>query len=152
MKIKEAVNRITWRLSNGWKANENDIKALETIFEFIDNEVNKKPDGLTNLFAKLYISYLGELHKFYRADVFSNIPQNEINRILSDDIFKVMHKYQEDLKVAEMASMAIKKGIFKHPASMTKDEKSKIEDVELIPMDEIQDNLTTMINLVINKL
>lgn len=104
MNTKNAIERIVWRMNEGgWKSNENDEKAINTIIDFF-NLKEKQQINDYELFAKLYIRlYLLELNHF-KATVFSTIPKKSIDDYLSRDLTSIITEFTQNLNDSEKYS------------------------------------------------
>ena len=58
MKVNKAIQRIQWRMNEGgWKANENDIEAINSIIDHI-NDSNRNLVQQNDLFARLFVEVM----------------------------------------------------------------------------------------------
>lgn len=129
MNIEKSVRRIAWRLSNGWKANQNDIDAVNEIIEFV-NAKQKEQIKDNQLFAKMYIHIYGEYLKFYKATVFDEIPQKELHKILDTPLSEIIENFKKDLNDSERYEIMKSLGMEdKHPATRTDQEKQKEKEI-----------------------
>jgi len=151
MTIENAIKHFEFKLKNSWKPTATDIQAYNAILEyktkkdsqqFIDNQ----------LFGKLYITYYGELLKYYRATVFDKQPQKDLEDVLSDTIEKVIQDFIIKANDVERALEYTIEGVLKHPLQWTEQDKANI-NMKKPPniYDETVDNLTAMVNNAINK-
>lgn len=70
MKIDKAINRFTWRLTEGgFKGNQTDEDAINTIIEFV-NESRKETLNENQLLAKLFIEVWKRTLKIQKKRVF----------------------------------------------------------------------------------
>lgn len=159
MTINDAVKYFHFMLSQGhWKKTNKSQEAFNTILDFV-NDKQKEQFNDNQLFAKLYITFYGELLIYFKSSVFDKIPLKEINRICDEPIELSIKKFIQKATDAEAMSIMKEKGIpFKHPRSMTKEEKKKWDEVDIMKLglpvmtyEEAKDNLTAMINLALNK-
>lgn len=157
MTIKKALEHFKWKFQNKWKPTEADLKALDCIIDFV-NDKHQQQFNDNQLFAKLYITFYGELLIYFQSSVFDKIPQREINRICDEPIELTIKKFIQKATDAEGMSIMREKGIpFKHPRAMTKEEKKKWDEIDIIKFglpvmtyEEAESNLTSMINLALN--
>ncbi len=97
MSIKKAVQRIGWRIKeNHFKANKNDIQAFNTIVDYVESQEQKKFKQTPN-FAKLYLFVYGQFLRHYNANVFNQIPKQEINKILDTSFEDLLSNFHNDL-------------------------------------------------------
>jgi len=149
MTIKKAVERITWRLSNGWKANQNDLDAVNFIVDFV-NVQNKKQIDDNQLIAKLYIYAYSSYLKHFRATVFDDIPRRELFKMLDRPIEVLIQRFTSDLNTTELYQFFQANDIkINHPILMP--DKNKIEIKEDIwDYETVKENLERDINNLIN--
>jgi hypothetical protein len=58
MKVNKAIQRIQWRMNEGgWKSNENDIEAINSIIDHI-NESSRSLVNQNDLFARLFVEVM----------------------------------------------------------------------------------------------
>lgn len=145
--IKKAVERITWRMSNGWKSNDTDIEAINFIVDFV-NITSKDNLKQNELFAKLYIWSYSQFLKKHNATVFDPIPQKELNKMLSKPIEIFIEAFRQDLNTTEQYQSFVKNGIpITNPQLMTDEEREKIEIItDVWDYDTIKENLERDIN------
>lgn len=166
MTVEKALNRIAWRLKNGWMANQNDVDALNSIIEFV-NQKQKEQINYNQLFAKLYVHLYGEYLKYYDATVFDKEPQIELNKILEKSLVQIIQDFRKDLNESERYLNRRNLGLSEnHPA--TRNDTQKENDTKILEglieedkingvfFDEIWDyetvekNLTIQINAALN--
>ena len=148
MTIKRAIDHFIWKFSNTWKPTKKDIEALNEIIEFVEQKHQKQfNDNL--LFAKLYITFYGELLKFYNASVFDSIPEKAINKILDTEIELIIEKFVDKANLVEQTQKQVAKHGYKHPMQV---KENLIEPLnEAMTYEEAVDNLTARINFALNK-
>jgi len=149
MTINNAVNKLTWRLQNGWNANKNDVEAINTIIEFV-NAKHENQFSNNELFAKLYISFYGELLRFYEATPFDKIPSNNLNRILDQPIENLIVKFIDKAQEVEQYLEFKNNGMIKHPLNYTSEQKAKVKIIEKMDYETTKDALVSMINLALD--
>ena len=152
--IKKAVEHFIFKLdpkNNIWKASEADGKAITQIVKFVED---KHEEQLRNnqLFAKLYITYYGELLKYYKASIFDKEPQKDLHKTLDTPLETIIDNFRATLKDIEISKTFEVNGSIRHPLEWSEQDKAniKMKKVNLIPYDEAEDNLTAMINLALN--
>ena len=67
MTINKAINHFLWKLNpknKQWKATQNDADAINEIADFAQTKLSEQFND-NQLFAKLYITFYGELLKVY---------------------------------------------------------------------------------------
>ena len=164
--INKAVNRLTWRINNGWKANENDIESINFIIDFV-NKKHEKQINDYGLFAKLYIYVYGQFLQHYKATVFDKIPEKELHKILDRPIATFIEDFKNQLNNSELYALQSELGLSdKHPSSRTQSEKDNDSEIldkvlnnkeylevfvgEAVDYETVKENLETQINNVID--
>jgi len=147
MTIKKAIEHIGWKLSNTWQPTEKDIEAYNEIVK--NYEKQKEKTYIDNqLFGKIYISFFGELLKYYNCTVFDKEPQKALHQILDTPIETIIQKFLDKANLQEQTIKHSTKNGFKHPKEV---DTSDIEpDAIAMTYEEAKENLTTMINLALN--
>ena len=156
--IKKAIDRIVWRTSNGWKANENDVEAINFLIDYV-NRTTKENVKNNSLIAKLYILAYSEQLKKYNATVFDKIPEKELLRNLDRPIEFFIEDFKNDLNTSELYTKLNDLGIsLKHPLVLSDDERKKESEILDKPIDisdiwdyeTIAEHLEMTINNIIN--
>ncbi|NNE33538.1 MAG: hypothetical protein HKN40_14365 [Winogradskyella sp.] len=157
MTITKAIERITWRLRNGWKANQNDTDAINEIINFVNEKHNQQLQDNV-LFAKLYIIVFAQMIKRYKTDVFDSIPQKELHRLLELPLKTYIERFTATLNENEYETLLKSKDlVIKHPKTFNDDEKKRLSEITLEEIKDtwdietVGDNLTTQINHAINQ-
>lgn len=156
--INKAVEHFVWKLKNTWKATDKDIDAINEIIDFIEQK-HREQFNKQQLFAKLYITFYGELLRFYRCSVLDPQPQKSINKILSMPIEQLIEIFVNKANDEEVFLRMRENGIKEiHPLLLSDEEKKEeyskfkkemLED--LLTTEEATENLTALINFAINK-
>lgn len=152
-KIKDAVNHFRYKLNpknNIWKATEKDVDNLNLIMDFVE----QKQSDYT-LFAKVFISYYGELLKYYKTDVFDKIPKKHLSEICSKPMNVVINEFIEKANESEIFSK-YKSAMLdvKHPLTWNEKEREKAKSIfssetKKMSFDEVSLNLENLINSII---
>lgn len=151
MTINKAIEHFRWKFENVWTASIDDKKAFDTIAKFI-NDKHKNQFNNHQLFAKLYITYYGELLKYYRTDVFDDIPQKELHKVLNRPLERIIEDFVKKATDIEQSLQYEVNGVLKHPLQLSSDQKESIEILDAVmTYDEAEKNLTSLINLAINE-
>lgn len=151
MTINKAIEHFRWKFENIWKASDKDKEAFDTIAKFI-NDKHKNDLNNYQLFAKLYITYYGELLKYYKADVFDDIPQKELHKVLDKPLQRIIEDFVKKATDIQQSLQYEVEGVLKHPLILSKEHKESIELLEpVLTYDEAEKNLTSLINLAINE-
>lgn len=149
--VKKAIEHFIFKLdpkNNIWKASETDIKAIKLIAEFTEEKLNQQFND-NQLFAKLYITFYGELLKYYDTTVFDNVPQKSLHQILDTPIEVLIQKFLDKANLQEQTLEHRKKNGIKHPEQV--DTSDINPDAIAMTFDEAQHNLKTMINMALAK-
>ena len=148
MTIKKALEHFEWKLSNKWQPTAKDIEAYNEIVGFTEKKLQESFVD-NQLFAKLYITFYGELIKYYNTTVFDLVPQKALHQILDTPIEVLIQKFLDKANLQEQTIEHSKKNGFKHPMQV---DTSDIEpDAIAMTYEEAVDNLTTMINGALSK-
>ena len=156
--IKKALQHFEFKFKNVWKPTKPDIDAYNTIIDF----VNKKHEDQINdyqLFAKLYITFYGELLKYYNSSVFDKEPQKAINATLNKPLSELINKFVEKANTQETMIKMLNSGIDIKDIRLKsikqiEDEAENFSFDMLEPImtyQEAEDNLTAMVNYAIDK-
>jgi len=107
MKLKEAISRLKFTISNQNKPNKTDAEALNEILKILELEQEKTiQENL--LFAKLYAFTLCELMHHYCDADFAN---KQINKILSEPIDLRIEYLEQTLKLNDYKNYFTQKNI-----------------------------------------
>lgn len=136
MTTNQAIKRFHWRLSTGkaYQPNQNDLEAYNVIAEFIE-EKQKKEIIDNQLFGRLYIYLFGEFVNYYNSSVMDEIPQKELNKLLTKDMRLLVGEVVDRLNLNELDE-SVKSGEINPPK---------------LSYDEVAENLKIMINGAINE-
>ena len=149
--VKKAVEHFLWKLdpkNNQWKATESDIKAIKQIAEFTEDKL-KQQFADNQLFAKLYITFYGELLRYYNATVFDKEPQKALNKILDTPIEILIEKFVDKANLIEQTKEWFDEAGNSHPR--LSDTSSIKPEEESMTLNEATENLTAMINMALTK-
>ena len=148
MTIKKALEHLAWKFKNSWKPTPKDIEAFNEVAEFTEAKLKQQYND-NQLFAKIYITFYGELLKYYDSTVFDPIPQKALNKILDTPIETIIQKFLDKANLQEQTIEHRKKNGIKHPKTVdTSDIKP---DAEAMTYEEAEQNLTAMINMALTK-
>jgi len=147
--IKNNVNWLYKRFKDAkeskyrsFKVSNNDFKAFLEVVEYIDILRDEKVAKNT-LFAKLYIYHLNQIIDIYNTDVFEEIPQKELSKILDIPLEAYFKRFHEKLQTNWINSMANK---------LVKTKEFPKEYVnEKYTLDFTTEKLTEMINEALNR-
>lgn len=148
MTIKKALEHFEWKLSNSWTPTKKDIEAYNEIVEFTQTKLKQQYND-NQLFAKLYISFYGELLKYYDTTVFDSVPQNSLHKILDTPIETIIQKFLDKANLQEQTIEHRKANGIKHPRIVSTEDIKP--DAEAMTYKEAEHNLTAMINMALTK-
>ena len=120
----KGLDRIIWRINNGWKANEKDQEAINEIITYV-NKTNERALNDNEIAFKMYVMLFSQYLERYEATVFDDIPQKELHKMLTIPTERFLERFTERLNKSERYTLMEQKGINKHPALMSDDEKEK---------------------------
>ena len=149
--VKKAIEHFIYKLdpkNNIWKATETDIKAIKLIAEFTEEKLNQQFND-NQLFAKIFVSFYGELLKYYESTVFDIEPAKELNKMLDMSFDRLVDKFIEKHYNIELALQIPKKDRYKHPTEL-KRLGYDIKDVERLDKETTTDQLKVMINMALD--
>ena len=132
MRIDKALNRLKWRLENGWRANKNDAEAVNTIIDFVNQSDNAQ--FLNNqLSFKMYVIIFAWYCEKYQSDVFDPIPQREMHRTLSLPAEILIEKFTSKINLSEFNELLKEKGInpIEHHKNAIKGIKNDFKDIQI---------------------
>jgi hypothetical protein len=148
--VKKAIEHFYFKLNpenNIWKATDNDVKALNLIMEFTESKLKKQYNN-NQLFGKLYITFYGELLKYYNATVFDKEPQKALHQILDTPMEVLIQKFLDKANLQEQTITHSLKNGFKHPEQVdTSDIKP---NAVAMTYEEAEANLTALVNMALN--
>jgi hypothetical protein len=158
MTITKAIQRFTWRFKNGWKANENDLEALNTIIDFINNKHNAQLANNEVAF-KLYITAFSWFIDHYKTDVFDSIPQKELHKLLNTPLEPFIKRFTDKINSRALEGVLKEKGI--NPLQVVRNAqnglKNDVSEVSVDVFDDVYDLesvsqiLQTQFNLFLNQ-
>ena len=166
MQIERAIKHFHYKLANVWNSTEPDIKAFNSIRDYFTLK-NKEQINNNLLFAKLYIYTYSQFLEKFNATVFDDIPQKELNKMLSMDLEAFIDAFTNKLNQSDLYEVIERLGLSKgHPATRndieTNSDRAKIknmskENIELISnpawnSEDVGNNLIAMINAVLNSI
>lgn len=154
MNISKAVSHFLYKLNPKnriWKATPSDQEAINTIIDFVESK-HAKDFNDHQLYAKLYITYLAELMKYYKATVFDGIPQKELHKILDQTLEQIIENFVKTATDIEQSLEYEIDGVLKHPMQLTKEQKDNVKIINpVMTYEQAKNNLTSLINLSINE-
>ena len=148
MTINKAIQHFQFKFKNNWNPTEKDIEAYNQIVEFTEAKL-KQQYNENQLFAKLYISFYGELIKYYDTTVFDNTPQKALHKILDTPIETIIQKFLDKANLQEQTIEHRKTNGIKHPRIVSTEDIDL--DAEAMTYKEAEDNLNAMINMALTK-
>lgn len=151
MNINDALKYFYFLFDKGIiNKTEKSIEAINVISKFVEQK-NEQQFNDNQLFGKLFISFYGELLRYYNATVFDKEPQKAINKILDTPIEQLIEKFIDKATILEQSKQFEIDGVLKHPKNLSKEQRESIEILEpVMNYQEAKDNLTAMINNALN--
>lgn len=167
MTIIKAIEQLEWKYKNHWNITQTDINALNTIKEFTKQKHEEQIQA-NQLFAKLYIMVFSQYIERYKTDIYDDIPQKELHKLLNKDLSVFIQRLTDRLNENEKQALFNEIGIvLEHPIIKTditkkkdlntlktalKDENSNLRfNGGIWKYEDVKDNIEMQINFVINK-
>lgn len=125
MKLKDAIQRLQWRFSQGkaFTPNPNDIEALNGIIEYINGTVKKEVNE-NEMFAKLYVKILTDYLTCLANDV--DASQKAINQTLQKPLIQLYDEFRSKYNGYAFNDFLLANGIpDKHPLLYNESEEEK---------------------------
>ena len=94
--LEKAIKRIAWRFTSNkpFTPNDNDLDALNSVIGW-SNRQQADAVKSNQLFAKLYIYHLNQTIRYFESNIFDDIPQKDLSRLLDlplDNYYSAFHK------------------------------------------------------------
>lgn len=122
MKLKEAIQRLSFTVSKQNKPNPTDAEALNKILEYVNGTI-KKEINENELFAKLYVYLLLNEVVFYKGDV--DMGQKRINEVLQIPLIDMYENFRMSFNAIALNNFLHENGLSeKHPLQYNKEEES----------------------------
>jgi len=131
MKVDEAIQRIIWRTDKGgWKANENDEEAINSIIDFV-NESRKSLVIQNDCFARLFVEVMRRTVKVQGVKVTDKNATRWIAEAMEIPFNQHVELFTKELNEQSLFEKLEKKGVeFKHPIFKTDVQKrTEVESV-----------------------
>ena len=140
----KALDRLAWRFTSKkpFTPNENDIDSLNTLIGWMNRQQSESVKN-NQLFAKLYIYFLNQTIRYFEANIFDEIPQKELNKLLDlplDNYYNAFHKELQSNNVSRVVN----------DKSINKEDLIK-EISDKYTLEECTEKLDTMINEALNR-
>lgn len=160
MKLKEAIQRLSFTVSKQNKPNPTDAQALNKILEYVNGTI-KKEINENELFAKLYVYLLLNEVVFYKGDV--DMGQKRINEVLQIPLIDMYENFRMSFNAIALNNFLHENGLSeKHPLQYNKEEeavnKLLTQHQDYIPLmkgilesEENEMQLNWLITLTLNK-
>ena len=166
MQIERAIKHFHYKLANVWKATDADIKAFNSIRDYF---ISKNSDQINDnlLFAKLYIYTYSQFLDKFNATVFDDIPQKELNKMLSMNLESFISSFTNKLNQSDLYEVIDRVGLSKGHPVMRNDAETDLDRVKIKNMskedlglvsnpawnsEDVGNNLIAMINAVLNSI
>lgn len=160
MKLKEAIQRLSFTVSKQNKPNVTDAEALNKILEYLNNSIKREVNE-NEMFAKLYVYLLFNEVIFYKGDV--DMSQAKINDVLKQPLVDLYENFRMSFNAIALNNFLHENGLSeKHPLQYNKEEEehnkelTKHKDWEMyakgvLEADENEMQLNWLITLTLNK-
>jgi hypothetical protein len=160
MKIKEAIQRLSFTVSKQNKPNTTDAEALNKILEYV-NATIKKEVNENELFAKLYVYSLINETVFYKGDI--DLAQKRINEILGKSLYSLYESHRDNFNALSFNNYLLQNGLSdKHPLAYNETEQQANKDITklkdwdfhakgILEPEENEMQLNWLITLTLNK-
>ena len=160
MKLKEAIQRLSFTVAKQNKPNPTDAEALNKILEYV-NETIKKEVNENELFAKLYVYLLLNEVVFYKGDV--DMSQRKINEVLQIPLIDMYENFRMSFNSIALNNFLHENGLSeKHPLCYTQEEETVNKQLTnhkdynalmkgILENDENEMQLNWLITLTLNK-
>lgn len=160
MKLKEAIQRLSFTVSKQNKPNATDAEALNKILEYLNNSI-KREINENEMFAKLYVYLLFNEVIFYKGDV--DLGQKKINEVLQIPLIDMYENFRMSFNAIALNNFLHENGLSeKHPLQYNKEEEAHNKELTrhkdwemyakgVLESDENEMQLNWLITLTLNK-
>jgi hypothetical protein len=140
----KALDRLAWRFTSkkSFTPNENDIDSLNTIIGWMNRQQSESVKN-NQLFAKLYIYFLNQTIRYFEANIFDDIPQKELSKLLDLPLDNYYNAFHKELQNNNINRVVENKNINKDDLLKEMQEKYTLEECTI--------KLDTMINEALNR-
>lgn len=143
MTESQGLKRLAFRFESAlktpnksFKIYQEDIEAIQAVGSFIEDK-HKKQIIDYQLFGKMYVYLYGEFVNYYKGDVFSDIPQKELHKLLSKPLRSLVQEVTDRLNMSELENTIV--------------ETKSLDNYSPMQYDEVAANLKVMINSAIRE-
>jgi len=160
MKLKEAIQRLSFTVSKQNKPNATDAEALNKILDYLNNSI-KKEINENEMFAKVYVYLLFNEVMFYKGDV--DMSQAKINDVLKQPLIDLYENFRMSFNAIALNNFLHENGLSeKHPLLYDPIEEQKNKELTrhkdwemyakgILESDENELQLNWLITLTLNK-
>jgi hypothetical protein len=160
MKLKEAIQRLSFTVSKQNKPNATDAEALNKILEYLNSNIKREVNE-NEMFAKLYVYLLFNEVIFYKGDV--DMSQAKINDVLKQPLIDLYENFRMSFNAIALNNFLHENGLSeKHPLQYNKDEEAHNKELTnhkdwemyakgILEADENEMQLNWLITLTLNK-
>jgi len=139
--VNKAIQHFEWKLINVWDASQKDIDAYNVLDKFTKDK-QKEQYNDNQLLGKIFITFYGELIKYYQGSLFDKEPLKALNKILDTPMETIIQKFTDKVNEQEVYLKMKNAGISdKHP--MLKTDKDKESEKGKFSLDMLEPEITT---------
>lgn len=122
MKLKEAIQRLSFTVSKQNKPNQTDAEALNKILEYLNKSIKREVNE-NEMFAKLYVYLLLNEVVFYKGDI--DLGQKKINEVLQIPLIDMYENFRMSFNSIALNNFLHENGLSeKHPLQYNKEEEA----------------------------
>ena len=160
MKLKEAIQRLSFTVSKQNKPNSTDAEALNKVLEYVNGTIKKEVNE-NELFAKLYVYSIINETVFYKGNI--DLAQKRINEILGKSLYSLYEAHRDNFNAISLNNFLTENGLAdKHPLTYTEAEQEKNKQITnlkdwdfyakgILEPEENEMQLNWLITLTLNK-
>jgi len=120
MKLKEAIQRLSFTVSKQNKPNSTDAEALNKLLEYVNGSIKKEVNE-NELFAKLYVYLLLNETIFFKGDV--DMAQKSISKVLEKSLYSLYEIHRDSYNAISFNNYLLENGLSeKHPLAYNETE------------------------------
>jgi len=127
MEIDKAINRLSFLIQKGYKANNTDADALNSIIDYVNKQ---REENLNNheMFAKIYINAF--TNDLIRSDGNYQLCADSLRMVLKKPLNSIYDTFHNEINTIEFTKISNKLGICnKHPILKTPEENASDQKI-----------------------